>query len=133
MRHRLKLTIVTLVWLSSQMAAFLAPTMATCVDHDHAARGGAHVCCEGMEPGQVCPMHPHSIRAGDDVPPGDDRPAMRCVCHASDAGLATLLGATAILPLDFVLPFTPRTSAVTIVEMGRRPHSPTAEIPPPRA
>jgi hypothetical protein len=131
MRRRLKLTIVTLVWLTSQFAMFAAPAMATCVDHDH--RGGAHACCEGMEPGQVCPMHPQTASPDAGAAPRDAFPTMRCVCHASDAGLAAMLGATAILPPTFVLPFTPRISLITIADVARCLQSSPAETPPPRA
>ena len=130
--RRWRLTLVTVVWLAAQMAAFTAPMVAACTDHDHGAVSDGHPCCDGMAPGAICPMHQHAAGAATAASPADDTTGMRCVCHVSDQALASLLS-HGILPPDFVLPFTLETATVKVPDVGRSTHAAYPDTPPPQA
>ena len=132
--RRWRLTVVTVVWLAAQMAAFTAPMAAACTDHDHGAVSDGHPCCDGMPPGAICPMHQHAAADGADAAtpaPADEAPGMRCVCHVSAEALATLLS-HGILPPNFLLPYTLETASVKVADVRRFPHALYPDTPPPQ-
>jgi|SRR5207237_149663 len=121
---RRRLSWVVCVWLACQMAGVAAAPLAFCC-RDVATSDDDEVCCPGLQPGQVCPMHHR--REGSTC-------KMRGACGRTDAGLVALAGVVGLLPQS--------TSVVSVFETGdrvraivpssiARAHRP--ESPPPRA
>jgi hypothetical protein len=107
-------------WLACQAAMLAgAPALAAMgVDQD--------ACCQGLAPGQTCPMH--QSRAGDRTC------KMRSECPRADFALISMLGGLGILPdtTDSVTTFEPGV----IVAHRDRSHSANSsrpESPPPRS
>jgi hypothetical protein len=126
MRRRTPLLLVTVLWLSSQIAVLgFAPFAACC----EGALAGGPACCEGMAPGDMCPMHRAGTSTSD-----SDVPAMQCVCRVSNAALAaTVLLGHGLLPPVFVLPYAPVAGALNITDIAAQTLPAPAETPPPRA
>ena len=111
-------------WFACQVAALAAAPAALCVSTPEPAHHDT-VCCPGLKPGQVCPMH----HTREDI----QTCAMVSTCDPSHAALLPLVAAAGLLPqaqavapIDFsvqsVLPLTARAIA-----RAERPDS-----PPPR-
>jgi len=76
-------------WLAIQLLASTAAPLVMCAQQPSAARG-AHACCPGVGPGQVCPMH-HTRE-------GASKCALSAACGSSDAALLSLLIAPGVAP-----------------------------------
>ena len=76
-------------WLACQVAALAAAPVTLCVSTPAPARHNA-VCCPGLKPGQVCPMH-HTRE-------GVQTCAMVSPCGASDTALLPLVAGAGLLP-----------------------------------
>src|SRR3954463_3163460 len=111
------------VWLVCQLAGVVAAPLAFCcrtvqVDDDE-------VCCPGLLPGQMCPMH-HKRE-------GERTCKMRDACNRADAGLVALAGVVGLLPgrtvvvNAFAVGAQPRAAAPPAIARSSRPES-----PPPR-
>jgi hypothetical protein len=118
-RRRLSWLIVA--WLVCQTASLTgSPTLAV-LGHSEDA------CCDGLAPGQTCPMHGHSRQ-------GDRTCKMRSACPRGDAALLSLAGGLGVLPdpTDVVTPFELGDSvgapAHPALARASRPES-----PPPRS
>jgi hypothetical protein len=79
------------LWLACQIAGVVAAPLAFCCQPVSAA--DADDCCQGVGPGQMCPMH-HK-RAVDNK---ESTCKMRDACSRTDAGLVALAGALGLLP-----------------------------------
>jgi hypothetical protein len=122
---RRRLSWVVCVWLACQLAGIAAAPVAFCcrgiqtVDDDD-------VCCPGLLPGQICPMH-HRVE-------GKSTCKMRDACGRADASLVSLAGTVGLLPSRTVVVSTfvsgDRLGAMIPSAIARayRPES-----PPPRA
>lgn len=112
-------------WLACQAAALAAAPVVMCgaqptPDHQDG------ICCPGLQPGQVCPMH--------HVREGVRTCAMRGPCSPSDTALLSLVGALGLMPvarasLD-VAPVAEPVSTFADAELTR---SELPEFPPPRS
>jgi len=123
-RVRRRLSWVVCVWLACQLAGAVAAPLAFCcravpVDDDE-------VCCPGLLPGQICPMH-HKRE-------GDRTCKMRDACGRADAGLVALAGVVGLLPDPteavnaFAFSGAVRAAVPSAIARAYRPES-----PPPRA
>ena len=86
-------------------------------------------CCRNLDPGQTCPMHHTTHRAG-----GQRGPAWTCVCSPSDAVLASLLGVAGALPGPIRASRVPIRASIVAAQTSAtlaRHEPPTS--PPPRA
>jgi hypothetical protein len=123
---RQRLSWVICAWLTCQIAGvFAAPIMFCCMDVPTSE--DEQDCCEGLMPGQFCPMH-HKTAAGK------NECKLRNACAPADAMLVALAGGVGPLPAA--------TAVVNAFEPGDvlAPSAPTAiartsrpESPPPRA
>src|SRR5262245_26765086 len=93
-RRRLSWLIVA--WLVCQAASLTAAPAMAVFD-------SADPCCEGLGPGQTCPMH-HPSRESDRTC------KMRSACPTGDAALLSLAGGLGVLPGP--------TDVVTAFELG---------------
>jgi len=127
MRRRTPLLLVTVLWLASQIAVLGLSPFAECCDGGVL---GSLTCCEGMAPGDMCPMHRDSASTSADA----DAPAMQCVCHVSNAALAaTVLLGHGLLPPVFILPYAPVAGALNVTDIAAQTLRAPADTPPPRA
>jgi hypothetical protein len=121
---RRRLSWVVCVWLACQVAGVVAAPLAFCC-RAVPAGDDDEICCPGLLPGQICPMH-HKRE-------GERTCKMRDACGRADAGLVALAGIVGLLP--------DATVAVSAFEVGgsldaivpsalSRAHRP--ESPPPR-
>ena len=113
-------------WLLCQATGMAAAPLALCCDAATAPAGsGEDSCCQGLLPGQVCPMH-HTR-------PSTSTCKMRGACGRSDSALFSLSGGIGVTPppTSAVTPFAPRElvspATVSLVARVRSP-----EAPPPR-
>lgn len=122
---RRRLSWVVCIWLACQLAGVAAAPLSFCcravpmTDDDE-------VCCPGLLPGQVCPMH-HKRE-------GERTCKMRDACGRADAGLVALAGIVGLLPdatvavKAFAVSDPVLTIAPSAIARAYRPES-----PPPRA
>ena len=124
---RRRLPWLVCAWLTCQVAGIAAAPIAFCCK-DVAAATDEQDCCEGLQPGQYCPMH-HKTAGGD-----KNECKMRSACAPVDVMLVTLAGGTGLLertttvvnsfvPGEFVAALAPTSIGRTV------PPDP----PPPRA
>lgn len=122
---RRRLSWLVCMWLTCQVAGFAAAPIAFCCKDVPADEQD---CCEGLQPGQYCPMH-HKTAGG-----GKNECKMRSACAPVDAMLVALAGGTGLVERstavvnnfvagDFVPAIAPTSIARTV------PPDP----PPPRA
>ena len=111
-------------WLACQVAALAAAPVTLCVSTP-APASHKTVCCPGLKPGQMCPMH--HTREGVQIC------VMLSPCSASDAALLPLVAGAGLLPsappvasVVFSAQSIPPVTALAI-ERAERPDS-----PPPR-
>ena len=84
---RRRLSWLVCAWLTCQVAGIAAAPIAFCCK-DVQAANDEQDCCEGLEPGQYCPMH-HKTAGG-----GKNECKMRSACAPVDAMLVALAGGT---------------------------------------
>ena len=121
---RRRLSWVVLLWLAGQVAGIAAAPVALCCQR--VATEDDDICCPGLKPGQMCPMH----HAREDK--GTCK--MRNACGRADAGLVSLAGIVGLLPAPpaAVSAFEVCDHVNTIVPSAlTRAYRP--ESPPPRA
>jgi hypothetical protein len=122
---RRRISWVVCIWLACQVAGVVAAPLAFCC-HALPTADDDGVCCPGLLPGQICPMH-HKRE-------GDPTCKMRDACGRADAGLVALAGVVGLLPdaTDAVSAFRVgdqvRTTEPSSIARASRPES-----PPPRA
>ena len=124
---RRRLSWLVCAWLMCQVAGIAAAPIAFCCK-DVTAAADEEDCCEGLQPGQYCPMH-HKTAGG-----GKNECKMRSACAPTDAmlvalagGIGPVEGSTSVVndfvPGEFVAPL----AATSIVR------SVPPDPPPPRA
>ncbi len=112
-------------WLACQAAALAAAPVVMCgsqptPDHHDV------ICCPGLKPGQVCPMH--------HVREGVRTCAMRSPCSPSDAALLSLVGALGLTPAArVVIDIAPIAEPVSTLADAELTRSELPESPPPRS
>lgn len=104
-RLRRSLSLAVWIWLVCQATTLAAAPFA--VPHDAVVED--EVCCAGLAPGQMCPMHHHAHR----TPPRPGDALLKCVCPPPDAALASLILGTGFLPP--ILSLADVTTAVPVV------------------
>ena len=111
-------------WLACQAVALAAAPITLCGSQP-AEEHQDGVCCPGIEPGQVCPMH----HVREDV----RTCAIGSPCSASDAALLSLLGALGLTPVArVVLDVAPIAAPVSTLVDAVMTRSELPESPPPR-
>jgi hypothetical protein len=114
---------VVLLWLAGQVAGVVAAPVAFCCQSVRTEDDD--ICCPGLKPGQICPMH-HARE-------GHGTCKMRSGCGPADAGLISLAGVIGLLPAptSFVSAFDPGAAVDCAVPSALlRAYRP--ESPPPR-
>ena len=112
-------------WLTFQIAGVAAAPIMFCCNDVRTAQD-EQVCCAGLAPGQLCPMH-HKVA-------GKSECKMRNACAPADAMLVALAGGVGVLPpaTALVNAFDPGdVVAPSVPDLIARTSSP--ESPPPRA
>jgi len=89
-RVRRRVSWIACLWLTCQLAGLVAAPLAFCCSAVHTTDDD-EICCPGLLPGQVCPMHHR--REG-----GEPTCKMRDACARADAGLVALAGFVGLLP-----------------------------------
>jgi hypothetical protein len=116
---------VVCIWLACQVAGVVAAPLAFCCQAAPMADDD-EVCCPGLLPGQICPMH-HKRE-------GERTCKMRDACGRADAGLVALAGVVGLLPETtvavsaFAVGDPVSAIAPSAIARAYRPES-----PPPRA
>jgi hypothetical protein len=125
-RVRRRVSWMACFWLTCQLAGIVAAPLAFCCRGVEAVDSDDDVCCPGLLPGQICPMH-HKVE-------GKPTCKMRDACGRADAALVSLAGIVGLLPSMTVAVSTfvagDRFAALVPSAISRayRPDS-----PPPRA
>lgn len=87
---RRRLSWLVCMWLTCQAVGFAAAPIAFCCK-DAPTASDEQDCCEGLQPGQYCPMH-HKTAGG-----GRNECKMRSACAPADAMLVALAGGTGLV------------------------------------
>jgi len=118
---RVRLSWLIAAWLVCQVAGLTTAPVLAVSGHTE------DVCCQGLAPGQTCPMHHHSRD-------GDRTCKMRSACPRGDAALLSLIGGVGILPpaTQVVIAFESGVSVVARDQLSHT-HSTRPESPPPRS
>ena len=120
---RSRLSWIVFGWLMCQTAGLVAAPFALCCQESSDA--GLPECCQGLAPGQTCPMH--HARHDDAIC------KMRNACVRADSALVSLAGGIGVLPAATigVNAFAPsdRISTLTASALLRAARP---EPPPPR-
>jgi hypothetical protein len=132
---RRHLTALGITCLLFQAAAFAIAPFAICCAVAAQAAVEDDVCCKGMAPGQMCPLHKHR-QAPKDTAHHDEAPsrtAVRSSCAPVDPALISFAFGLGILPeavsLDVVAVSIPvPASHATVTHRSR-----SLDPPPPRA
>jgi hypothetical protein len=146
-RFRRRLSWIAMLWLIGQVSSLAAtPTILAC--HPTPALSGADddACCEGLAPGQICPLHKHrggsrhsSHHGGDHASPSsasrgvaDHTCRMTSGCRPDATGLESLSLAPAILPVNVAVADLGVT--LTVIPLRATPalRSSPPVSPPPR-
>jgi hypothetical protein len=112
-------------WLACQSIGMAAAPLELCCAGASTATSDEDVCCPGLLPGQVCPMH-HTRE-------GHTTCKMRGVCGSSDAALFSLSGGIGVVPqatssvTAFALREFIRPASVNLIARAQSP-----DAPPPR-
>ena len=134
-RLRRHLSAVGMMWLLFQVTSFaISPFVSCCAVASQAAIDD-DVCCKGLAPGQMCPLHKHR-QTPKDAPHHDGAPsrcAMRNGCAPVDPALIAFAFGLGILPepvsLDVIAVSIPVPAGHAAVIYRTRSLDP----PPPRA
>jgi hypothetical protein len=124
---RRRVSWIVSLWLASQVAGLVAAPLAFCCRP--VVQMGDDDCCQGVAPGQLCPMH--HARAGAKNEPTCK---MRDACGRADAGLLSLAGIVGLLP-----PATPAVRPFEVRDVLGASSRPAVsrtlppDSPPPRA
>jgi hypothetical protein len=87
---RTRLSWLVCAWLMCQVAGLAAAPIAFCCK-DVPVAADEQDCCEGLQPGQYCPMH-HKPAGG-----GKSECKMRSACAPADAMLVALAGGAGLV------------------------------------
>jgi len=114
-------------WLLCQAAGIAGAPIAFCCQ-DVPAATDEQDCCQGLQPGQYCPMH-HKTAGG-----GKNECKMRSACAPADAMLVALAGGTGLVErtTSVVSSFDPGEFVAAIVPTSIARAVPP-DPPPPRA
>jgi hypothetical protein len=132
---RRHLTAVGIAWLLFQAVALAFPSLASCCVTASQAAVDDDVCCKGMAPGQMCPLHKHR-QAPKDSAHHDDAPAgyaMRSGCAPVDPSLISLAFGLGILPPPVSLDVIPVSISVPSGRVAAVHQARALDPPPPRA
>jgi hypothetical protein len=128
------LLLVASLLLSFQAGVLaISPFVDCCTTAASQASQDEDECCQGMAPGQMCPLHKHrqppKQTHHDD---GRSGPALRCGCGTGEPALASLMFGLGIIP-------APAASAVVLISAPAPftvtypiDHPRSLEPPPPR-
>src|SRR5262249_57898234 len=119
---RQRLSWVVCLWLACQVAGVVAAPLAFCCQS--VPMSDDDVCCPGLQPGQMCPMH-HKRE-------GDRTCKMRDACGRADAGLVALAGGVGPVPdpAAAARPFAAAGPLPPALPPSRPPSSPSRAPPP---
>jgi hypothetical protein len=132
---RRHLTAIGIGYLLFQVSAFAMSPFAACCAVAARAAVDDDVCCKGMAPGQMCPLHKHR-QAPKDTAHHDEAPsrsAVRSSCAPVDPALISFAFGLGILPeavsVDVLTVSIPvPASHATVTHRSR-----SLDPPPPRA
>ena len=137
---RRRLSVVALLWLLAHVSTVaLSLTGVCCNVGSEATVADEDVCCQGLAPGQICPLHKHS--SGHHQPSSRSAPAPSspdgCRMQAGCDSMTVMLNA---LSLDLgLLPETSVAADLPAADQVNAPgvHPPTRttipDLPPPRS
>ena len=135
---RRQVSLVALVWLLSHvttMGVSLAGLCCTTASTGSASLSDEDVCCQGLAPGQICPLHKHDSHQPTRHAPSSPIPGgctMRSVCHSAMT-LPTLTLGVGLLPDVAAASDEPIVSVVNIETTPSLARSISPDRPPPRA
>jgi hypothetical protein len=120
---RRRLSWIAIAWLVGQMAGMAAAPFAFCCEQQ--SFDGLPECCQGVGPGQTCPMH-HTRR-------DDTTCKMRNACVRGDSALISLGGGLGVVPPPTigVIAFVPGERALALIASAIQRAAPP-DSPPPR-
>jgi hypothetical protein len=125
---RLRLRVLSALWLSFQVAGLSAAPLAV---HFAGTAAVEDVCtCPGGDH-QTCPMHHGQPRGSD--PNDASRCALRSACAPADAALLPLAGGLGVLPGPTMIAVRPAAEAIIRPAVRSQSHLDLPEAPPPRA
>jgi hypothetical protein len=137
---RTRVRYVAAIGLLMQLTVLAVTPLALCCSSPApstlvAAENKDEACCEGLGPGQVCPMHHHTKPSGhahQAKRSSDLSCTMRNACKAPDLALLSVLsGALAPASVSFSFDLSSSPVALTQVDLLTRDLIP--DTPPPRA
>ena len=138
LRHRV--SVVALVWLLAHVSTFAVSLAGLCCDvpETPASSAEADECCQGLAPGQMCPMHKHgahhpSMTASSHTSPDADGCRLRSGCHPPDVMVTGLTLALGVL-VDVQTVADDGAAVVTNrPESSTHPRFSFPDLPPPKA
>ncbi|MEQ1759941.1 MAG: hypothetical protein ABL986_16620 [Vicinamibacterales bacterium] len=134
---RRRISLVALVWLLAHVSTLaLSFVGLCCIPPSAVAAVEEDLCCKGLAPGQMCPMHKH--RAGQShgstpASPGTDGFALRSGCDMATASLAAMMLDISLLPDVVAVSDVAVATVVTLAPIRSVARSIPPAIRPPRA
>jgi hypothetical protein len=135
-RLRSRLSWLAAAWLVCQAGSLAAAPLALCCGASLSSAADEDACCQGLAPGQTCPLHGHSKPADiaqANGPDQADRCAMRSACAPVDLALLSLAGGPAVLPSDGAFSVMVRSTPFAELSSPALSRVVLPESPPPRA
>ncbi len=135
---RRRLARVGALWLCCQFAFVVSASAFDCRVPSSVAAMEDDACCEGMAPGQMCPMHKHRPGAGHgskqqtSPSPAKTDCTMKDACLPSDA-LLSLSTSEGLVPTTVTIQDQPLTSPLLELLVAAQTHVEWPDSPPPRS
>jgi len=131
---RKRLVWIAVLWIAGQLTTLAATPLGLCCASATAVAADNHVCCEGMAPGQYCPLHKHRNGSSEKPRSGSspDSCALKGGCTPQPAGLEAFAVGPAILPSTPCTKDTDLSSIVSFVCARVISRSSPPVSPPPR-
>ncbi len=135
---RRRVSLVALVWLLSHVATLgvsfaglccTMPSTVTAVEDEDA-------CCQGLAPGQICPLHKHGSHQAKPPAPSSPKPGdcvMRSGCDSAAMTLPALTLGLGLLPQVATVSDQTIVTVVTVEVAPPIARSVLPDLPPPRA
>lgn len=122
-------------WLLCQAAGLTAAPLALCCDIQLEASAD-DACCQGLAPGQTCPLHGHTAPAASTSGTSDSKaPAdctMRSACGPTDLALLSIASGVAVLPTVNAVAVLTISTPVASIDALASSRVELPESPPPR-
>ena len=129
------LSVIGLALLAFQAGVLAASPFVACCDPAAPVTSEEDVCCKGMAPGQICPLHKHRHQPKDDS--REDRqgggPALRCGCGQVDPTLLSLSFGLGVLTAPVSADVTLVSNPVAQPMPSELSQAGSLDPPPPRA